>query len=263
MTRVERYGPWAVVTGATAGLGEEFAKQLAAEGFRVVLVGRRADRLAALREHLRTAHGAEARTLCMDLAQEGAAEALDAATSDLDVGLLINNAGFGYMGRFVQQDPVRLAEMIRLNCQAVMLLAHRFGNRLAARGRGAMVIVSSVAGFQATPYMCAYGATKAFDLSLAEGLANELKRSGVDVMALCPGSTRTEFGQVAQSAGGGGGMDPRAVVRSAIRALGRRRVVVTGWTNKLAALTNRLFPRRFVVYACGLVLRGNVPPDRR
>src|SRR5512135_1227359 len=177
MQRLARYGSWAVITGASAGLGEEFARQIAAEGVNVFLVARRADRLASLESELRERYGIEARSLPLDLTREGADGVLDEATSSLDVGLFINNAGFGYMGRFLDQDPARLLEMVRLNCAATMLLSHRFGRRLRNRARGAMVVVASLAGFQPTPYMSLYGATKGFDLLLGEGLAYELKGS--------------------------------------------------------------------------------------
>ncbi len=144
-----------------------------------------------------------------------------------------------------------------------MLLAHRFGRRLRERGRGGMVVVASLAGFQPTPYMALYGATKGFDLLLGEGLAYELKGSGVDVLILCPGSTRTEFGQVAGSNGKGRSMSPEPVVRAALAGLGRRRVVVTGAGNRLAAFTSRIFPRDFVTASCAMVLKKTVPPERR
>lgn len=263
MRRLAKYGTWAVVTGASAGLGEEFARQIAAEGINVFLVARRTDRLASLESELRGRYGVEARSLPLDLTCEGADEALDEATSSLDVGLFINNAGFGYMGRFLDQDPARLLEMVRLNCAAAMLLAHRFGRRLRCRGRGGMVVVASLAGFQPTPYMSLYGATKGFDLLLGEGLAYELRGSGVDVLVLCPGSTRTEFGRVAGSTGKGAGMLPGPVVKAALDGLGRRRVVVTGVLNKVAAVFDRLFPRNVVTASCALALRKMVPPAQR
>ena len=263
MKKRDRYGSWAVVTGASAGLGEEFARQLAAEGFNLFLVARREDRLAAIQQQLHAQHGIEVRFLAADLSSEGADAAVDDATQDLDVGLFINNAGFGYMGRFVRQDPSRLASMVRLNCMAVMLLSHRFANRLLKRGGGGMIIVASLAGFQATPYMALYGATKGFDLLLGEGLSYELRGTGVDVLTLCPGATRTEFGRVSGSTGKGSRMLPPPVVKAALRALGRRQVIVTGFSNKVVAFIDRLFTRRFVTASSAMALRGMVPPEER
>lgn len=263
MAPASDYGPWAVITGASAGLGEEFARQLAALKLNLVLVARREERLRVLQQELVRKHGVEVSVLPLDLGEEDAARRLDEATANLDVGLFVNNAGFGYMGRFLQQDEARLAEMIRLNCQAVMFLSHRFGRRLTERGRGGMIVVASLAGFQPTPYMACYGATKGFDLLLGEGLAYELKGSGVDVVVLCPGSTRTEFGAVAGSTGKGEGMAAGPVVRAAIRALGRKVVVVPGVPNKLAAFLDRLFPRPMVRAVCALALKPMVPPEKR
>ena len=258
-----RFGPWAVITGASAGLGEAFALQLAEKGLNLVLVARREERLRALAGRLEREAEISVRVLALDLAEPSAAVRLDEATSDLDVGLLVNNAGFGNFGLFLEQDPERLAEMIRLNCTAVMLLSHRFGRRLAARGRGGMIVVASLAGFQATPYMSVYGATKGFDLLMGEGLAWELGKKGVDVTVLCPGATRTEFGQVAGSTGGGFAMEADPVVRAAIEALGRRWVVVPGMANKIVTLLDRLFPRSFVTRMGARTLKRQTLPERR
>lgn len=247
-------GPWAVVTGASAGLGEQFARQLAAKGLHVVLVARRAERLSALADALKGAHGIECRTVPLDLGAEDADRVLDEATADLDVGLFVNNAGVGYYGRFLEQDRERLAAMVHLNCHAVAMLAHRFGRRLAARGRGAMIIVSSVAGYQATPHMALYGATKGFDLLLSEALSFELRARGVRVLALCPGATDTEFQQTASGVPHAGD-SPAAVVRACLNALGEKPAVVTGWLNKAQVVSQRLLPRPAVTWICERVLR--------
>jgi len=255
------FGPWAVVTGASAGLGEQFARQLAPLGFKLVLVARRAERLETLAQELAKTHGTECRPLPLDLSAEGADARLDEATADLDVGLFVNNAGLGYYGSFVEQDRERLAGLVRLNCAAVALLAHRFARRLVARGRGAMVIVASTAAYQATPHMVLYGATKGFDLLLAEGLDWELRGTGVRVMALCPGATATEF----QGAADGvphPGADPSVVVRTALRSLGRRPAVIPGLSNKLVVHSQRLFPRRLVTFFGERVLRRFDPAGR-
>lgn len=260
---LSRYGPWAVVTGASAGLGEEFAKRLAAAGLNLVLVARRKERLEALAAELSGRHRVEVRALALDLAREEAVAELDGATAELEVGLVVNNAGFGAMGLFLDQDLPRLKEMVRLNCLAVLEVAHRFGRRLAARGRGGLIVTASLAGFQACPYMAAYGATKGFDLLLGEGLAHEMKRHGVDLLVLCPGATRTEFGQVAGSTGGGASMEAGPVVAAALRALGRKTTLVTGLSNKAAAFLGRFFPRRALTALTAIALKPMVPPERR
>lgn len=247
-------GPWAVITGASSGLGEQFARQLAPLGFHLALVARRSERLEALATELRNAHGIQCRVIPLDLASPDADGALDSATKDLDVGLFVNNAGRGYYGTFLKQDRKRLAELIQLNCHAVAMLAHRFGNRLAARGRGAMVIVASVAGYQATPHMALYGATKGFDLLLSEALSCELKGAGVKVIALCPGATDTEF-QAAASGVAHAGDDPAAVVRECLRAVGNKTSLITGWINKAQVLSQRFLPRTTVTALGERVLR--------
>lgn len=261
MDLLAKYGPWAAVTGASAGLGEHFARQLAPLGFNLVLVARRAERLEALAEELGKAHGVACRVLALDLSEPGADGRLDEATADLDVGLFVNNAGIGYYGAFVKQDRERLAGLVRLNCHAVAMLAHRFANRLLRRGRGAMVIVASTAAYQATPHMALYGATKGFDLLLSEALACELKGTGVDVMALCPGATATEFQQVAEGVPHPGA-DAAAVVREALGALGRKPAVIAGWMNKVQVVSERLFPRRLVTFFGERVLRRFDPGAR-
>jgi uncharacterized protein len=249
----EKYGPWAVVTGASAGLGEHFARQLAHKGFHLLLVARRAERLDALARELEEKHGCEVRCLALDLADGDALDRLDRACEGLEVGLFVDNAGFGYMGRLVDQDPERLKAMVHLNCTVTLLAAQRFARRFLARGRGGIIVSASLAGFQSTPNMTAYGASKGFDLLFAEGLAQELHGTGVDVLALCPGSTSTEFGQVAGSKGGTtGSMKPEPVVAEALRALGKKHVVVTGAANKLVAhFVGRVLPRRFVAKMSG------------
>lgn len=258
-----RYGPWAVVTGASAGLGEEFARRLAAAGLNVVLAARRKDRLNALATELSERFGVKALALALDLARDGAVAELDAATSELDVGLVVDNAGFGAMGLFLDQDLGRLEEMVRLNCLAVLQVAHRFGRRLVQRRRGGLVVTASLAGFQACPFMAAYGATKGFDLLLGEGLAHEMKRHQVDVLVLCPGATRTEFGRVAGSTGSGASMEAGPVVAAALRALGRKTTLIPGLSNRVAAFLGRFLPRRTLTALTALTLRPMVLPERR
>ena len=258
MGQRERYGPWAVVTGASAGLGEHFARQLAAAGLNLILVARRAERLEALAGEIAQGYGVQVQALAMDLCEPGAAEALDRGTAERDVGLLVDNAGFGYMGAMLDQDPERIGRMIHLNCTVTLMAALQFARRFRTRGRGGIIVSASLAGFQPTPYMTAYGATKGFDLLFAEGLAEELRGTGVDVLALCPGSTHTEFGEVAGSKGAssGLGMRPGPVVAEALQALGRKDVVVTGWANKLVGhLVGRLFPRNFITRMSGRAIR--------
>jgi hypothetical protein len=231
----ERYGPWALVTGASSGIGAEFARQLAAAGLSVVVVARRRDRLEALSDELRAAHGVEVRVAVHDLADPASTSALAAEVGDLDVGLLVNNAGLSFKGDFLTHDPEHQRRMIELNCQAPVALTRVFGPRLTARGRGGVVIVSSTAAFQGLPWSAVYAATKAFDLLLGEALRVELGERGVDVVTLAPGGTDTEGPMntgVDPSKVPGKLMSVTPVVAAALAGLGRRSVVVPGLANR-------------------------------
>lgn len=240
-----RYGPWALVTGASSGLGEEFARQLAAEGLSLVLVARRLERLEALGAFLKERFGVQVRCVQADLACEDGMAATLAAVEDLEIGLLVNNAGFGTTGDFLDTPLERSLELLHLNCRAPVVLSHALGAKMRARRRGGMIFTASLAAWQSMPGWTLYAASKNWDLMLAEGLHFELAPYGVDVTALCPGATRTEFGEVAKAANffQTNSMNPPEVVAAGIAALGKTTHVVTGWHNKLVAASNRLFPR--------------------
>lgn len=187
-----RYGPVAVVTGASSGIGSAFAEQLAGKGLDLVLVARRADRLAELGDRLSEAHGVKVRALAADLANPDAADRILEATGDLDVGLVVSNAGFSMKGEHAANDPAVMTEMLMVNCQAPLQLTRGFIPRLQVRGRGGIVLVSSVEGLIGCPYSAAYAATKALVKSLGEGLWGELQPEGIDVLTLCPGATESE-----------------------------------------------------------------------
>lgn len=192
MTFKARYGPVALVTGASSGIGWAFAGELAARGLDVVLVARRIERLNVLAKTLADACDVSARALQIDLSKPGAARQILGATEDLDVGLIVSNAGFGLKGDHAANDPQAMTEMLMVNCHAPMQLAHGFMPRLRRRGRGGMIFTSSVEGLLGMPYSAAYSATKGFLNNLGEALWAELKPDGVDVLTLCPGATESE-----------------------------------------------------------------------
>jgi uncharacterized protein len=197
----------ALVTGASSGLGEQFARQLSARGHELVLVARRADRLERLASELSgSAHAVPA-----DLAADAAALKPKIDELGLDVDLLVNNAGFGTYGRFTDIDPERDADQIRLNCEAVVTLTHAFLPPMLERGRGGIINVASTAGFQPLPYESVYSASKAFALRFSEALSEELRGTGVRVLAVNPGPVPTEWQQVA-------GHDSSGVIPGAIGA---------------------------------------------
>lgn len=187
-----RYGPAALVTGASSGIGLAFAEELAARGLDLVLAARRTDRMEALAARLRPDHGVAVTILACDLADPAAPARLVEATAALDVGLVVSNAGFGLKGPHEGNDPAAMADMLAVNCHAPMQLAHGFLPRLRARGRGGLLMVSSVEGLIGCPYSAAYSATKALVVALGEALWGELAGSGVDVLTVCPGATESE-----------------------------------------------------------------------
>ena len=247
----EKYGGAALVTGASSGFGRDFALQLAAKGMDVVVVARRKPLLEDLAEEIEADHKVRCLVVEQDLLADGAdaaiAEAVTAA--GLDVGLLVNNAGFGSYGLFQEQQPGFEGRMVDLNCRVPVVLTHRFLGPMLARGRGAIVFVSSMAAFQPTPWMITYGATKAFDLMFAEGLWAELKPQGIDVLALCPGKVDTGFQAVAGSEkmpSVGSKVTSAEVVALGLRSLGKTLTVVPGVMSKLLIGSQRLAPRRVV-----------------
>lgn len=249
-----RYGGWAVVTGASSGLGEGYADALARRGFPVVLTARRGDRLEALAARLAAEHGVETHTVVLDMLDPDAPDRLFAEVGDREVGVLVNNAGFGFSGRFLDVDRDHYARMIRLNCQVPVRLTHLFLPAMIARRKGALIFLASLAGHQPTPFFAVYGATKAFDLMLGEALWSELKGTGVDSLAVCPGETRTEFASHAHFAREGGGMEVGPVVEGSLRRLGRGPCHVPGFTNAVSAFLHRLLPRSWTADATGAVL---------
>ena len=238
----------ALITGASAGLGVDFARQLSARGQRLVLVARRKDRLDALAADLGNARAVEC-----DLSVPGAATTLmaDIAAHGEQVGTLINNAGFGLWGKFAALDGPRQRAMIDLNCGTLVELTHAVLPGMIARGEGAILNIASTAAFQPGPGMAVYFATKAFVLSFSEALHEEVGKAGVRVTALCPGPTRTEFGDVAgfKANGAFDKMSARSedVVAMGLKALDRgRAVAIPGLVNKAGAQAHRLVPRAWV-----------------
>jgi hypothetical protein len=251
-----------LITGASAGIGAEFARALAGRGLACILNARRGDRLEALAAELQRTYRIPTRTIALDLAAPDGADRLADAVAKLEVGFLVNNAGFGYSGRFDLQSTERLRSMVQVNCIAPVVLTSRLLPGMRQRGRGAVIITGSVAGHQPLPLHGVYSATKAFDLFLGESLWAELHGSGIDVLVLEPGPTDTEFqavaGEVAHP-----GEPPARVVEVALRALGHKPSVVSGWFNWLRANVNRFVPRPTVVRMAQRVIAQQTPPEMR
>jgi uncharacterized protein len=189
---IDRYGPVALVTGASSGIGRSFAELLAAKGLDLVVVARRSQRLDELSARLQKTHGVKVTVQQSDLSRATAAQEIVDATTSLDIGLLVSNAGFGLKGPFDSGDPKSMADMLMVNCHAPMMLARGFVPRLRARRKGGIVFTSSVEGLMGVPFSAAYAASKGFLNSLGEGLWGELAPQGISVLTLCPGATDTE-----------------------------------------------------------------------
>lgn len=241
----------ALITGASAGIGVEFARRLAARGYDLVLVARRRDRLEALAWEITAAHPTvRVDVVAEDLLDPSALERITVklAATNVAVDLLVNNAGFGAHGAFAQSDPANGANQIALNVAALVALSRAFVSGMVERGRGGIINVASTAAFQPVPQMAVYGATKAFVLSFSEALHEEVRRSGVRVLALCPGATDTEFfGIAGESAAVGSKRNVRDVVETALRAFdAKRAVAIDGSLNAAMATGVRFVPRAVV-----------------
>jgi short-subunit dehydrogenase len=249
------YGPWALVTGASDGIGRAFAIEMARQGFSLVLVARRGAALDDLAEDVERRFGVKALPLVADLASFSQTARLDSETRDVDVGLIVLAAGYGGSGPFVDASQQAELGMIDLNCRALAQSAQDFSRRFVARGRGALVLMSSLVAFQGVPRAANYAATKAYVQTLAEGLAVELKDSGVDVLASAPGPVVSGFGarsgmKIVK------GETPEEVARGTLRALGRRTTVRPGFLAKALEASLSPLPRYFRVRAMAKVMAG-------
>lgn len=255
-----------MVTGASSGIGREFARELARRGSNLVLTARSRDRLTELADELRHAHGVDAVVLVHDLARPGSVQDLvdDLTAHHLKIDILVNNAGFGAHGDVVDTEPERLDAMTALNVDAVVALTGRLLPGMVERRAGAIVNLASTAAYQPVPHMAVYGATKAFVLSFSRALWSETKDFGVAVLALSPGATETEFFRVAgEDAAVGARRTTSQVVRTAMRALAQGRPsVVDGLQNALTAWVSPRVPERLTIAITERSLRPSGPVIR-
>jgi len=261
-----RYGPWGLVAGAAVGLGAEWARQLAARGLNVVLIDRDAAPLARTAQAITDATGSETRTLVLDLAKADVAEAVTAATAELELGLLVYNAAVGTVSPFLSLSRGNIQAMLDVNCRAPMLLVHALAPALVARGRGGIVLMSSMSGNFGSSQLAVYAATKAFDLVFADALWAELGEKGVDVLAVQPGSTRTPGWQSSQppelQGPGPHVMEPEQVIAEALAALGKEPVLIPGDQNRQGAALLATLPRRQAIEFVSGITRSLLPTGR-
>ena len=251
-------GPWSIVTGASAGIGKSIATVLASGGLIVVRVARRQSLLDELQVEQSEDYGVESRTIRADLTRPESISMIELLTSDLEVGLVVPNAGAEINGKFIDSTLEDNDHLLRLNAHAPMQLAKVFGARMAQRGNGGILFISSLVAYQGTPYLAQYAATKAYILSLGEALHAEMKPHGVDVTVLSPGITDTDmpanmsinFERMPLFK-----QHPDRVARTGLNALGRKATVVSGLLNKFYAWENRLLPRSTPVALFGFLIK--------
>jgi short-subunit dehydrogenase len=262
----DRYGPRALVAGGASGIGAEYCRQIAATGIDLVILDRDDSGLSATANELRSASSAvDVLTAVVDLAQppERLLDMVRRAVGELEIGLLVANAAWSPVGPFLDSELAGLLEAIDINCRAPVVLVHELGARMAARGRGGIIIMSSLAAETGTANVALSSATKAFDLVLAEGVWYELRDRGVDVVAIRPGSTRTPGWQATQPATGElkGVMEPADVVRDALAALGTTPSIAAGAATRSAEAMFRTMARRDVIELMSGITSRLVPPD--
>ncbi|WP_310777766.1 SDR family NAD(P)-dependent oxidoreductase [Mycobacterium sp. Z3061] len=258
MNKREQYGPWAVVTGASDGIGRAVAKYVAAQGLDVVLAARSETTLQELALELEQSYGVKAQVVVVDLSRTAGVATLLSATDGLEVGLAVLAAGFGTTGPFTDTAPADELEMIALNISAVAQLAQTFAARMTAQRHGGIVLFGSILGWQGVPGHANYAATKAYVQSLAEGLHRELRPRGVDVLSVAPGPVHTGFaaraGLTMKSAAA-----PETVAEAMWSALGRRVTVVPGGQAKFLTASLKMLPRRVRTIIMGRVMASMRP----
>lgn len=237
-----KYGPWALVTGASDGIGKAMAERLAVEGFDLVLVARRREPLDRLADACRALHGVQVRVFAQDLSAPGAVDAVMEACAGLEVGLLVAAAGFGTSGPFLGSSLETELGMLTLNCAVPFAMAHGFGRAMAKRGRGGIVLMSSLLAFQGVAGAAHYAATKAYIQTLVEGLRKELAGKGVSVIASAPGPVLSGFGARARMAITTG-VSPETVARGTLKALGRWTTARPGFLSKALEHSMTFLPR--------------------
>ncbi|MFN8237028.1 MAG: SDR family NAD(P)-dependent oxidoreductase [Chitinophagales bacterium] len=255
---VEKYGSWALITGASSGIGVEFANQIAEKGLNIVLVARRKQLLETVAADLEKKYNIETRVIEADLSKDGFQSDILDATKDLEIGLLVNNAGMNCEGQFYRGSLERNLQMLQLNTKAPFVLGYEFGKQFISHGKGGIIFTSSISAFNAHPYLSHYAATKAYILSLAESMNYEFKDKNVDVLALCPGMTKSEMTKGMKD--GPMLMEAAPVVKAALDNLGKESYVVPGIINKAQVFINsRILNRDGAKSLSGAVLKKVLP----
>ncbi|MDH5656238.1 MAG: SDR family oxidoreductase [Spirochaetia bacterium] len=254
MSFIESYGPWALITGASSGIGKEFAYQLAEKGLNLVLTARRKERLIEISSDLKNRFSIEVRIAVSDLSLENFLRSILKECEDIHIGLLVNNAGYGITGPFLGNDQKKERDMIHVNCLAPTVLAHEFGSKMMKKNHGGMIFVSSILGHMPTPFMSNYAATKSYNLLLGEALWYELKSWNIDVLVLAPGTTESEFASVSEMKAVNA-MPAESVVSCALKSLGKKHLCIPGFQNKLTVALLNFFPGKLKIKTLALAMK--------
>lgn len=249
----KKYGNWALITGASSGIGKAFSKYLAGLGMDLILVARNEKKLENLGKELKNKYNIDCLSIPLDLTKENFIEELNESVGSREVGILINNAGYGSSGNFTEIDTRHEIDMVKLNCLAPIILTHHFSKQMLERKKGAIIFLGSVAGLTPIPMMATYSATKAFNEFMGSSLWYELKQHNIDVLSLNPGGTKTGFQRIANTTTGPFVRLPEDVVHTAFKALGKKPSVVDGYPNKVTAFLSKLFSKKLVVSISGRV----------
>jgi len=255
----EGYGEWALVTGASSGIGKEFCYQLANRGMNIILVARRKEIIEKIALDIEHKNGVKTRIINIDITQDSATEIIFQNVQDLEVGFLVNNAGFGSFGDFHITQLNKYENMIKLNCLVPVLLSYKFLIKMIQRKKGGIIFLSSKSAYQPTPFFSVYGATKVFNLFLGEALWSEYKKHGIHVLSLSPGLVNTEFQKNAGVTPDRKGImwsQPKDVVKTALSSIGIKSSVIHGNLDKFLAFLIRLSPRKLSIRLAGLVARS-------
>lgn len=247
-----KYPNTALITGASSGIGEAFARKLASLGFNVIIVARRKDRLEKIAEEIRTNHKVEVVVVQADLSEENFLQKIIEAVGEREIGILINNAGLGSVSEFVNAEAEHEIKMVKVNCVAPVVLTHHFLPQMIKRKSGAIIFLGSILSFQPTPFSAAYSATKAFNSYLGDALWYELKKYNIDVLSLNPGGTDTEFLRLSKRSN----LlirTPEVVVETALKALGKKPSVIDGIINKIVIPLGRFLPRKLLINLTGFI----------
>jgi uncharacterized protein len=251
----QAYGKWAVITGASSGIGMELTKRVAEAGINVVMIARTESKLQAIAQELTHSYGIATRVIAADVSEPGGLKWAIEVTNDLEVGMLIVSAGFGTSGPFIQSSIEQEINMLRVNCEALLLLTQHFAKKFAAQGRGGIILLSSIVAFQGVPYAAHYAATKAYVQTLAEGLAAELKQVGVHVLAAAPGPVTSGFESRANMKMTTA-LSPEDVGVPILKALGKRSTIFPGGLTKILMTGLRTVPRWGKIRIMEKVMRG-------